>query len=100
MRGACSSVPRSGPSLHFIEMRLAQRPSCVYNGSRKRRNDAADRPQGHLATLARHADPAEWRQTELDVLEQIVKEVRCYAVKFDQRGAIVNELVNLVKAEG
>ena len=53
-----------------------------------------------LATLIRSTVTAEWWQTELDVLEQIMKEVKCYAVKFDQSGAIVNELVNLVKAEG
>jgi hypothetical protein len=31
------------------------------------------------------------------MLEQIVKEVRCYAVKFDQSGAIVSELMELGK---
>jgi hypothetical protein len=34
---------------------------------------------------------------ELGVLEQIVKEVRCYAMQFDQSGAIVSELVELGK---
>ena len=43
---------------------------------------------------------AEWWQKELDVLEQIVTEVPCYAMQFDKSGAIVNELVNLVKDEG
>lgn len=42
---------------------------------------------------------AKWWQKELDVLEQIVKEVRCYAMKFDQSGAIVNELVRLTNDE-
>jgi hypothetical protein len=38
---------------------------------------------------------AEWWQKELDVLEQIVKEVMCYTMKFDQSGAIVSELIKL-----
>jgi hypothetical protein len=38
---------------------------------------------------------AEWWQKELDVLEQIVKEVRCYSMKFDKSGKIVSELVKL-----
>jgi hypothetical protein len=38
---------------------------------------------------------AAWWQKELDVLEQIVKEVRCYTMKFDQSGAIVAPLVAL-----
>jgi hypothetical protein len=40
---------------------------------------------------------AEWRQKELDVLEQIVKEVRGYMMKFDQSGAMVSERVELGK---
>jgi hypothetical protein len=50
-----------------------------------------------LATLIKPMVTAEWWQKELDVLEQIVKEVRCYAMKFDQSGAIVSELVKLTK---
>jgi MoaA/NifB/PqqE/SkfB family radical SAM enzyme len=48
-----------------------------------------------LATLIRSAVTAEWWQKELDVLEQIVKEVRCYTMKFDKSGKIVSELVKL-----
>jgi hypothetical protein len=48
-----------------------------------------------LATLIKPMVTAEWWQKELDVLEQIVKEVRCYTMKFDQSGAIVSELVKL-----
>lgn len=53
-----------------------------------------------LATLIRSMMTAEWWQKELDVLEQIVAEVRCYSMQFDKSGAIVNELVNLTKDEG
>jgi len=48
-----------------------------------------------LATLIKPMVTAEWWQKELDVLEQIVKEVRCYTMKFDQSGAIVAPLVAL-----
>ena len=50
-----------------------------------------------LATLIKPMVTAEWWQKELDVLEQIVREMRCYAMKFDQSGAIVSELVELTK---
>ena len=50
-----------------------------------------------LATLIKPMVTAEWWQKEMDVLEQIVKEVRCYAMRFDQSGAIVSELVKLTK---
>ena len=50
-----------------------------------------------LATLIKPLVTAAWWQKELDVLEQIVKEVRCYAMRFDQSGAIVSELVELTK---
>jgi MoaA/NifB/PqqE/SkfB family radical SAM enzyme len=53
-----------------------------------------------LATLIRSMVTAEWWQKELDVLEQIVAEVRCYSMQFDKSGAIVSELVNLIKDEG
>jgi MoaA/NifB/PqqE/SkfB family radical SAM enzyme len=48
-----------------------------------------------LATLIKPMVTAEWWQKELDVLEQIVKEVMCYTMRFDQSGAIVSELVKL-----
>jgi hypothetical protein len=48
-----------------------------------------------LATLIKPMVTAEWWQKELDVLEQIVKEVRCYTMKFDKSGKIVSELVKL-----
>jgi hypothetical protein len=38
--------------------------------------------------LIRSAVTAEQGREELDVLERIVKEVKCYAMKFDQSGAI------------
>jgi hypothetical protein len=50
-----------------------------------------------LATLIKPMVTAEWWQKELDVLEQIVKEVRCYVMRFDQSGAIVSVLVELTK---
>lgn len=50
-----------------------------------------------LATLIRSAVTAEWWQKELDVLEQIVAEVRCYTMQFDKSGAIVDKLVELAK---
>jgi MoaA/NifB/PqqE/SkfB family radical SAM enzyme len=53
-----------------------------------------------LATLIRSMVTAQWWQKELDVLEQIVTEVQCYTMQFDKSGAIINQLVNLVKAEG
>jgi hypothetical protein len=52
-----------------------------------------------LATLIRPMVTAEWWQKELDVLEQIVKEVRCYSMKFDKSGAIVAQLVALTNDE-
>jgi len=52
-----------------------------------------------LATLIRPMVTAEWWQKELDVLEQIVKEVRCYAMKFDKNGAIVEKLTELCYLE-
>jgi hypothetical protein len=52
-----------------------------------------------LATLIRSMVTAEWWQKELDVLEQIVKEVRCYAMRFNKSGAIVSELVALTNDE-
>ena len=48
-----------------------------------------------LATLIRPMVTAEWWQKELDVLEPIIKEVRCYSMKFDKSGAIVEKLVAL-----
>jgi hypothetical protein len=48
-----------------------------------------------LATLIKPLVTAAWWQKELDVLEQIVKEVRCDTMRFDQSGAIVSELVKL-----
>ena len=50
-----------------------------------------------LATLIRPMVTAQWWQKELDVLEQIVKEVRCYSMKFEKSGAIVGKFVELVK---
>ena len=52
-----------------------------------------------LATLIRPMVTAEWWQKELDVLEPIVKEVRCYSMKFDKSGAIVGKLVALTNDE-
>lgn len=52
-----------------------------------------------LATLIKPLVTAEWWQKELDVLEQIVKEVRCISMYFDKSGAIVSELVALTDDE-
>jgi MoaA/NifB/PqqE/SkfB family radical SAM enzyme len=49
-----------------------------------------------LATLIRPMATAEWWRKELDVMEQIVKEVRCYSMKFDKSGAIVEKLSTIV----
>ncbi len=48
-----------------------------------------------LATLIKPAVTAEWWQKELAVLEQIVSEVPCYTMFFDQSGGIVPHLVEL-----
>jgi MoaA/NifB/PqqE/SkfB family radical SAM enzyme len=53
-----------------------------------------------LATLIKPMVTAKWWQKELDVLEQIVKEVPCYSMKFDKSGKIVSELVKLAEDEG
>jgi hypothetical protein len=45
-----------------------------------------------LATLIKPMVTAAWWQKELDVLEQIVKEVPCYTMRFDKSGAIVEPL--------
>jgi hypothetical protein len=50
-----------------------------------------------LATLIKPMVTAAWWQKELDVLAQIVKEVRCYTMKFDKSGAIVSELSTIVR---
>ena len=50
-----------------------------------------------LATLIRPMVTAEWWQKELDVLEEIAKEVRCYSMYFDKTGAIVDEMVGLAR---
>jgi len=52
-----------------------------------------------LATLIRPVVTDEWWRKELDVLEQIAKEVKCYAMKFDKNGAIVEKLVALTNDE-
>jgi len=45
-----------------------------------------------LATLIKPLVTAEWWKKEMDVLERIVAEVPCYAMRFDRSGAIVQEL--------
>jgi len=50
-----------------------------------------------LATLIKPLVTAEWWQRELDVLERIVDEVPCYAMRFDRSGDIVPQLEALVR---
>jgi len=48
-----------------------------------------------LATLIKPMITAEWWKKEMDLLERLVAEVPCYAMRFDRSGAIVPELVRL-----
>jgi MoaA/NifB/PqqE/SkfB family radical SAM enzyme len=50
-----------------------------------------------LATLIRPMVTADWWHKEMDVLEQIVDAVPCYAMRFDKSGAIVPELERLAR---
>ncbi len=50
-----------------------------------------------LATLIRPMATPEWWQKELDILQKVVDEVPCYLMRFDKSGAIVKELLRLVK---
>jgi MoaA/NifB/PqqE/SkfB family radical SAM enzyme len=50
-----------------------------------------------LATLIKPMVTTEWWQKELDVVERIVDEVPCYAMRFDKSGAIVAELDQLTR---
>jgi hypothetical protein len=50
-----------------------------------------------IATLIRPMETATWWMKELDVLEQIVKEIPCYTMQFDKSGGIVQELQRLVQ---
>jgi hypothetical protein len=50
-----------------------------------------------IAMLIRPMETATWWMKELDVLEQIVKEIPCYTMRFDKSGGIVQELQRLVQ---
>ncbi len=52
-----------------------------------------------LTTLIRPMVTAEWWKKELDVLEGLVADVPCYAMRFDTSGAIVAQLVRLAAGE-
>ena len=60
--------------------------------------DRRDAWKGLLATLIRSTVTAEWWQKEIDVLEQIIRDVPCYTMHFDRTGGIVPELIKLVNA--
>ncbi len=51
-----------------------------------------------LACLIKSLVTAAWWQKELDVLEQLVREVPCYAMHFDKSGEIADVLARLVAA--
>ncbi len=48
-----------------------------------------------LSTLIKPMVTAEWWQKELDVLEQIVRDVPCFTIHFDKSGAIAENLLRL-----
>jgi hypothetical protein len=48
-----------------------------------------------LATLIRPMATTDWWHSQMDLLERIVAEVPCYAMRFDRSGAIVDELERL-----
>ncbi len=50
-----------------------------------------------LATLIRPMVTADWWHKEMDLLERIVDEAPCFAMRFDKSGAIVPELEKLVR---
>lgn len=50
-----------------------------------------------LATLIRPLVTAEWMHKSIGVLESLVDEVPCYAMRFDRSGAIVPELEKLAR---
>ena len=51
-----------------------------------------------LGTLIKSVVTAEWWQKEIDILEQIIRDVPCYTMRFDKSGRIVPELGKLVNA--
>ena len=48
-----------------------------------------------LATLIRSMVAAQWWQKELDIMENTIKDVSFYRMKFDKSGAIVAQLEQL-----
>jgi MoaA/NifB/PqqE/SkfB family radical SAM enzyme len=50
-----------------------------------------------LGTLIKPMVTAEWWQKELHVLERLVNEVPCYTMHFDKSGAIVRELLSVIR---
>jgi hypothetical protein len=50
-----------------------------------------------LATLIRPMVTADWWNKEIDVLERIVADVPCYAMRFDRSGAIVPQVEALTR---
>jgi MoaA/NifB/PqqE/SkfB family radical SAM enzyme len=48
-----------------------------------------------LATLIRGAVTADWWQQELDILDRLISEARCYTMRFDRSGDIVPLLERL-----
>jgi hypothetical protein len=50
-----------------------------------------------LATLIKPMVTAEWWHKEMDLLERVVAEVPCYAMRFDKSGAIVADLERLTR---
>ena len=51
-----------------------------------------------LGTLIKSVVTAEWWQKEIDILQQIIRDVPCYTMHFDKSGRIVTELEKLVNA--
>jgi hypothetical protein len=50
-----------------------------------------------LATLIKPLVTVDWWRKEMDVVERIVSEVPCFAMRFDKSGAIVDDLERLVR---
>ena len=60
-------------------------------------SDRRDVRRRLLATLIRPMVTADWWNKEIDVLERIVADVPCYAMRFDRSGAIVPQVEALTR---
>jgi hypothetical protein len=85
--------PSSAPLRAVLFLEKAEENAIVPMTDRK------DILQRLLGTLIKALVTASWWKKELDVVEQIVREVPCYRMKFDKSSAIAQELLKLASSE-